>query len=432
MAEALGTVVPGVYGVSDLFVEQRKYDKDKSKFFIWRERGFAPMVHVLISAIKKETVTDPEPKHFEDGYRTFSIPLTGLTISALSGTAPELRTITFTADQVKNFALGQVWENPLIYVSDIVGTTTTFSRTRGIAAPNSYFKTEKMEVITISGNDVTFRRHIGVDAVVGVSVAPATTDTLYLHAVALTDGAGPTTSFAQNPVVVNNFVQVFGEPYEITDIAESTNIFGENTWQARARAARKNFARQIERAYLSGAKYSRSDGGETKWFTGGLHEWVPEDVEHRINLGSKAPTMTYLNTTLKDVFLTGSSEKWGFCGYSALTKIGNTMADHIRYNDKLSETIGLPVKSFETSAGGILHLVADYEMSQTAKDDEMLIADISYLAYMYMQGKDISIDKGKEGTGLQQKGEKKTKHQIYGVIGLMRKFRDSHFHLYGF
>ncbi len=438
MPEALGTLKQGVYGVTDLFTDQRKYDKDKSKFFVWRERGFASMVHVLITALPKVAVSDPEPKHFEDGYRPLKIDLTGLTIAAPSGSAPESVVITYTTGgttpgtDVSNFQVGQTWENSTIFMSAVVGTTTTFSLTRGISGANSYFRHEVMMVsaVNTATGDVTFRRHIGVATRVGTTVAPATTHTLYLHAIAGTDGGGSPVSFSQNPVVVNNFVEIFKEPYEITDTTQKTDIFGENEWQRKARNARRNFARQMERAFLAGHKDSFSDNGELKWFMGGIEEWIPEDTDHRINFGTP-PTATILNTNLKAVFDFGSEEKWGFAGAGALTKIGNAFADGLRFNDSLSKSIGMDVHDFKQSTGGTIHLVYDYEMSQTNKDNEVFIADIKYLNYMYLEGEDIHIDKGKTGTGLQGTDEKKTKHQIYGTIGMKRTFRDSHYHLYG-
>ena len=431
MPEPLGAVKTGVYGVTDIFTEQRKYDKDKSKFFVWRERGFAQMVQVLITAIPKVTVTDPEPKHFEDGYRPMKAPLTNATIATPSGSAPETVAITIsqTDIDVANFTIGQVWENDSIYMSDVAGTTVTLTLTRGISAPNKSFKHELMMVSGISGQVVTFRRHVGVDTRVGTTQNPLTSHILYLHSIAATDGAGSPTSFSQSPVVVNNYIQTFKESYEITDIAQSTDIFGENEWQRKARNARRNFARQLERAFLAGHFYKFSDGGQNKWFMGGVEEWIPEDVEHRINFAAP-PTTTLLNSKFKDVFLYGSTEKWGFCGYGALTKISNASADLIRINDKMSLNIGMEVKDFVTAAGGTVHFVPDFEMSQTGKDNEIFIADTSYLSYMYLEGQDIHIDKGKAGVGLQLTDETKTKHQILGSVGMKRTFKDSHFHLF--
>lgn len=436
--EALGTIKQGTYGVTDIFTEQRKYDKDKSKFFIWRERGYAQLVHTLITIQSKVSVDDPEPKHFEDGYRPMKIALTGLTIAAPSGSAPETVDITFTTGgttpntDVNNFQVSQTWENGTIFMSDVSGTTTTFSTTRGISGANNYFKHEVMEVLAVNTSTgvVTFRRHIGVDTRVGTTVAPATTHTLYLHSTAATDGAGAPVSFTQSPVVVNNYTQEFKEPYEITDKAQKTDIFGENEWQRKARSARKNFARQLDRAFLAGHKYKRTDSGELKYFMGGIEEWIPEDTDHQIDFAAP-PTATLLNTNAKGLFDQGSGEKWGICGAGALTKVGNAFSDGLRFNDKLSTMIGMEVKDFTQSAGGTLHLVQDYEMSQTNKDNEVFIIDVPYLSYMYLDSEDIHIDKGKAGVGLQATDETKTKYQITGTVGMKRTFRDAHYHWYG-
>lgn len=424
MPEVLGAVKQGVYGVVDLFTEQRKYDKDKSKFFVWRERGFASMVHVLITALPKVSVSDPEPKHFEDGYRPLKFELTAVTIAAASGSNPETVDMTFPANVINNFVVDQLYENDSIFMSNTAATT--FSRTQSAV----YTKHEVMRVTAVNTGTgvVTFRRHIGTDTRLGATVQPLTTDTLYMHSIASTDGDGAPVSFSQNPVVVNNFIQEFKEPYEITDITQKTDIFGENEWQRKARNARRNFARQLERAFVGGHKYSYMNGQELTWMMGGLEEWIPEDTDHQIFL-NKPPTLTLLNSTLKAVFDFGSEEKWGFCGYGALTKVSNAAVDGIRFNDILSKNLGMEVKDITTAAGGLVHLVPDYEMSQTNRDDEIFIADIKYLNYMYLDGGDIHIDKGKTGVGLQLPDQTKTKHQIKGCVGMKRTFRDTHYHL---
>jgi hypothetical protein len=425
--EPLGATKQGVYGVTDLFTEQRKYDKDKSKFFVWRERGFASMVHVLITALPKVSVSDPEPKHFEDGYRPLKFPLTAVTIAGPAGASPETVDMTFPANVINNFVVGQEYENDSVFMSNTANPT--FSATQTAV----YSKHEVMIVIAVNTGTgvVTFRRHIGTDTRLGATVAPSTTDILYMHSIAATDGSGSPISFSQNPVVVNNFIQIFKEPYEITDTTQKTDIFGENEWQRKARNARRNFARQLERAFESGHKYSYADpleGEGIKWMTGGLEEWFPEDTDHQIFL-NKPPTLTLLNSTLKAVFDQGSEEKWGFCGYGALTKIANAAVDGIRFNDQLSKSLAMEVNDIKTAAGGVIHLVPAYEMSQTGRDNEVQIADVRYLNYMYLEGEDIHIDTGKNKVGLQANDAKRTKHQIYGTVGLKRTFRDSHYHL---
>jgi hypothetical protein len=245
------------------------------------------------------------------------------------------------------------------------------------------------------------------------------------------DGSGSRISFSQNPVVVNNFIQIHKVPYEITDITQAVDIFGENEWQRKARNARKDFARRLERKFLNGRKDRKLDSSnQYVWYTGGVDEWIPNDTTHRINLG-KPLTQTNLNTALIDVFLTGSEEKLGLCGYGYLAKVANACADKIRYNEQLSNDLGLEVNDFTAAGGGTVHFLPDFEMSQTGKHNECYFLDIAYLKYMYLKGMDIHIDKGKTGTGLQANDETKTKHQILGVIGLKRSFADAHFQMYG-
>jgi hypothetical protein len=252
---------------------------------------------------------------------------------------------------------------------------------------------------------------------------------LHLHPIAVTDGSDAPTSFSQNAVVVNNYLQIVEEPFEYTDHSTKTGIFGEDEPQRKARNARRNFSRAVDRMFMSGHMYRITDGGEYRWYSGGADEWIPFDAEHRINFNA-VPTYSNLNTKLENVFMYGSDEKYGFCGYSVLTKLSNAFGDALRFNDKLATAIGLSVKSLEIGSGGVVHFIPNFEMSKTGKSTDLNILDIKYFQYMFIEGEDIHIRKGNAGVGLQLPGEKKMKQSIYGTIGLKRTFKDSHFQVY--
>lgn len=428
MPESLGTTVTGTFGVADVFLEQRKYDKDKSKFFIWRERGHAALVHVLITKLNKVSVTDPEPRHFEDGYRKFEF-----TTTDTGGGSTELILATADANQLQEGDLLKI-EGKDAEVNWTHLDESTLIMTFG-ARSTTYTTEEVVEVVSkaapAGGNVViTVTRGIGADT---VTAPPNIGDGLKVWHIGEVseDGSGSRTSFSQNPVVVNNFIQEFKVPYEITNIAAKTDIFGEDEWQRKARTARKNFARRLDRAFYSGRKYKKTGtGGQLKWYTGGIDEWIPGD--NRISAG-RPLTQTYLNTLLcNTVFLTGSEQKFGTCGYGFIGKLSNVAADKLRYNQKMSDDLGWDVHTFTSAGGGVLHLLPDLELSSMGKGDELYCIDVMYTNYMYFEGEDIYIDKGRGGLGLQANDETKLKHQIKGIVGLKRSFRDSHFHLYNF
>ena len=439
MPEALGDVTTGMFGVVDVFTEQRKYDKDKAKFFIWRERGYAVLAHYLITKLPKWEATDPEPRHFEDGYRQFQFTLAGADSSSSSGALEDV--LSFSNADALSMQAGDLLQ---VQATDAMQNWTTITRSSDTAAEGvitygarstTYTTMEVVEVLSkgtpgATYTLVTVRR--GVGATVPVTPPNLVSGTLLWHiGEASEEGAGSRASFSQNPVVRNNFIQDFRVPYEIGDIAQATDIFGENEWQRKARNARRDFARRIERAFIGGRMDRKlGSGGQYVWYTGGLDEWIPADSDHRLNLG-KPLTQTNLNTVLKSVGFYGSMHKLGLCGYGFLTQLANAAADRLRYNEKLSNDLGLQVTSYTQTGGLVVDFMADYEMSQTGKDDECYFADTEYLRYMYMKGLDVHINKGKDGKGLQANDETKVKHEIRGVIGLKRTFRDSHFHLYG-
>lgn len=423
MAEALGSVKAGVFGVVDLFTEQRKNDKDKSKFFIWRERGHAAFVHALITKLTKVGVGDPEPKHFEDGYRKYEFTSTAATNAGDSHTVITLD--TNEAGQLQagdTLAVSGVWMG----INPTTKAPISWGTTRSVAAASR----EVIDVLSVDANagTITVRRGVGSTGAGAVQIPSGTK--FYHNGEASEDGGGSRTSFSQSPVVVNNYIQEFKVPYEITEISSKTDIFGENEWQRKARNARRDFARRLDRAFITG-RMDRKLGPNNQyvWYTGGIDEWVPNDTDHRISAG-RPISSTYFNSVLKTMFMVGSPVKFGLCGYGFITQLANSAADKLRYNQQMSDDLGFDVHTFTASGGGKFNLLPDFEMSSIGMDNEVYGLDLNYLQYMYIQGLDIHIDKGPNGKGLQANDETKTKHQIRGVVGLKRTFRDAHFQLY--
>jgi hypothetical protein len=422
MAEALGDVKRGSYGVIDLFVEQRKYDKDKSKFFIWRERGHAAFVHALITKLNKVAVSDPEPKHYEDGYRLYTFTVNGATAGGHTS-------ITLDSGQALNLQANDLLAVEGIYIASATpgGAPTAWTATRSVTAASR----EVIEVLSVdtATDTIIVRRGVGTTGAGAIQIPDNAV--LYHNGESSEDGSGSRTSFSQNPVVVNNYVQIFKVPYEITELTQKVDIFGENEWQRKARNARKDFARRLDRGFQNGRMdRKQGDGGKYHWYTGGIDEWIPNDADHRIN-AARPLSSTYFNTVCKGAFMTGSDVKYGLCGYGFITLLANSAADKLRYNQAMSDDLGFDVHTFTASGGGKLHLIPDYEMSGTGKDNEIYFLDIAYIQYMYMQGMDIFIDSGLTGKGLQDNDQDLVKHQIKGVIGLKRTFKDAHFMLYG-
>lgn len=423
MAEALGTPKTGMFGVVDLFTEQRKYDKDKSKFFIWRERGHASLVHALITKLNKVGVGDPEPKHFEDGYRKYEFTSTVITIAGNNHTI-----ITLDSGEAAQLQAGDMLSVQGYYMG--INATTKAPISWGTTRSATAASREVIEVLSVDSvaGTITVRRGVGSTGAGAIAIASGTK--FHHNGDASEDGSGSRTSFSQQPVVVNNYIQEFKVPYEITDIAAKTDIFGENEWQRKARNARRDFARRLDRAFVYGRMDKKTGANnQNVWYTGGIDEWIPNDTDHRISAG-RPLSSTYFNTVLKGSFMYGSEEKYGLCGYGFITLLANSAADKLRYNQGMSDDLGFDVHTFTASGGGKLHLLPDFELSMTGADNEIYILDLNYLQYMYIQGMDIHIDKGKDGKGLQANDEEKTKHQIKGVIGLKRTFRDAHFQLY--
>lgn len=434
MAESLGTVKSGTYGAADLFTEQRKYDKDKSKQFIWRERGFAKMISMLVTKFPKYEATDRQPKHFEDGYTQSEFTMTK---------------DSFTTGEV-SFQISEA-EAKLIRVGDLlrvaggtgatwVNKTGTFGAVTVTYGSRSATYTEE-EVVRVTAKsavgatdagtvDLTVTRGIGGETVTSApNIVSGTKLTKLLNATE--DGGESPDSISQNAVVVNNVLQEFREPYEQTEIAMATDIFGENEWQRKARRARKDNARAMTRTLISGKMdmFTGSDN-EDIGTTGGIEEWIPNDAEHRIDWGGAVVSSSLFNTNGQAVFAYGNEEKYLVCGRGLAGKVGNAFQDRMRFNQTLSNDIGFDVSTIGLSGGGTVHVMAEFEMEKLGKSNEGFFVDFPYLGYMYLKGLDLYINKGKGGTGLQSNSATKLKHEIRGVIGWRRTFKDTFFSMW--
>jgi hypothetical protein len=410
-------IIQGTYGVVDIFIEQRKYDKDKAKFFIWKERGYAPLTSVLITHLPKVKVGDPEPRHFEVEYDR----MTFNTISAGSSQSPTIVKLD-DPELVKLLPVGS-----LLKVDGLYFNGSEYATTWSPTNPTE-------EVIEVLGVDftngtLTVRRGIGFDNLPGT--IPVIRDrTITLIGNVYEDGSKAPQSVSQNPVVVSNYLQFFRQAYEITDLANRVDIFGENELQRKGRWARRRLARAIEHAFFFGRMYKRiGENGQMKYYTGGVDEFIPNDAEHRVQLNRADLSVSYLNEKFKNVFLWGSSnEKYVFCGMSFMTAIANVFVNQLRVNDELQQRFGLNFKTIEITGAGALHFIPSIELELAGRGNDAYILDINYLQYMYIEGKDIHLNTGRDGKGLQANDEEKIKYEIQGWIGLKRSFREAHYH----
>lgn len=436
MAGTEGATVDGAYGLNDIPSALLKYDKDKdyAGMVVYIQRQIAALTYLIREKMPRQKVESHEPTLPEVTERAYRFYLNTAATSHSSGVMTE--TWVFSDDDARNFQKNDFFQiNGLFY--NKTGTwTTTFSATSGVP--------EQVRVIDVDNagsggtgkTNVTVSRGWGGDGT-GTPADVQTTYQLVLLTSAVSEGSRSRKSIGKNMVTDVNYVQKFREPYEATDFEMEEDLFyQERPEQVNANLASMLLMKKIEFSAWGGIKNKVTDTATNKilYTTGGMIDFIPKDASHQINYGGVL-SPTGWNAVLKDIALNGgSTERWAFGGYSAVTALNNAFDNKIRLDMESSQRYGLQIYDFEASVGLRVKLVTSLALTELGYDWDFFVLDFGtpstpYFQYMYID--DIFINDGKNGQGIQANDEMIRKEEFVGSIGFIRRAAQYQAHIYG-
>jgi hypothetical protein len=344
----------------------------------------SPLV-ALLSMLKDQVTTDPEFKIF-----TKDIPL-----------------------QITNLA------------EDLDNSETVISVTTGDGAlfkPGHVFinsaTLEVFQVVSISGDDVTVgtRGSFGTAASAGVTA----TDELMIIGSHHAEGAAVPSAVSYDPVVINNYTQIFRNSINLTGSAANTTLRWGKPKVELKREALEVHGMEIDKAFLFGGKIEVS--GTTNAAdrtTKGLTNFVTTNVT---NFSSTGVSIDNWENFMRDVFINGSDEKLFLAGAQAINvanKLGRAF-HHIEVTPK-DETYGMRMVTWQTPFG-TLQIKQHPLLSRSSIFKSWgFVIDPKYIVYRYLDGRDTQYL-----TNRQNPGDDAIKEEYLTDCGLEVQFEKTH------
>lgn len=370
--------IAGLRGTGDWASEERP--KSYREQILWRNpNGTAPIL-ALSSKARKEQVADPEFKWWDEAMDLVRLTTDGTTTTAAT-------TIYVDSPDPSSSAPGIVYGTALnLKPGDQLMVEPT--------ADAASFTPEFVEVVSVTdATTIVVTRGVGGSTAAQYADARA----LLLMSNAYAEGTGAPTASTRNPVLFNNYCQIFKDVYDITGTAAAVSNLRTGDPIANDKK-RKMFdhSRAIELSIMFGKKNEATSASNGKPIrrTGGLREFIP--LSNTTVFGT-TPTVDTFFDAVRPVFDfdTGAGdERIAFCGNLAL----NFLNKMVRSDSSTTMELGNTVKTFGmnlrtlTLPQGTLYLRGHPLLNRHAMySKSMFIIDFSALRWRYTKGRDTKF-----------------------------------------
>lgn len=191
----------------------------------------------------------------------------------------------------------------------------------------------------------------------------------------------------------------------------------------------RRLLRDYEHMLLFGRKCKHVlENGKEMYMTGGVEEFIPKDREHYLKYTPSTLNWTGLAEFGKEVFeVGGSAERFLFCGYSLHAKLIAMFYNSgmIRIDPAASKEFKMDVLALNVT-GGKINIVPTRTMELNGYAMRGFCLDLSVPTFepVTNAGWDMKIDKGVQGSGIQENGLQVYKEQVITMRGLRRRYKD--------
>jgi hypothetical protein len=328
-------------------------------FTLLEPNGSAPL-QALLAMASSESTDDPKFNHFRDELPNRVITVNGaLTTSAT--------TLTFdNADDEAFLVKGTVLTN-----------LTTSENLLCTADANS------------SANTVAISRAFGGTT----AVAVADNEVLVIAGFADQEGGTAPTAISYDATTDYNYTQIFKTAVQISGTLQNTYLRTGDKEQEQLTKALKLHMGDIERSFFFGSRSVANGSTATPTrSTGGLLNMITNitDCASGFAASNKMTEKEFDKTLIESIFAYGSNEKVAFCGPRAITNMMEVGKN--RWSpQQIDNSYGVSFTRYSTFAGDLLVYMHPMFRQISALSQEMIILDMNYLNYRYMDGRDTQL-----------------------------------------
>ena len=250
---------------------------------------------------------------------------------------------------------------------------------------------EQVLVTTAAATTPTVTRAIG-----STQSTMTAGDICVLTRVVAEDGAtiGTLTSIAEAGIY--NYTEIQRWPFGWTGRQVNTDMYGGSDVDLERKVAGIEHAKNIEQMFLFGGRHTMT-GTHIRSMSGGLEYFIKSNYW---NLAGKRPTERAFVEFLEEAMRwgkggrqNGSGTKWLFHSARWGTEIEFWAKDRLEMKS-LEKVMGLKIKKYVTTQGTIM-LVSTPALDYNHPDMAFLV-DLNHIRYVYHQGRDTKLLKGRE------------------------------------
>ena len=235
---------------------------------------------------------------------------------------------------------------------------------------------------TPSGTTVAVTR--GWGATTGTAIASG--QTLWVIGSAREEGDDSRDLLSRLADAESNYTQIFRDPYEVTNTANASKMYGGNDLAYQRKKFGIEHLRQIERAFLFGTKAETAGATHKQRSTAGCVELITTNVT---NVGGGGLTETKFEEWLRTVFRYGSDTRW-LMASPRLISVINLWAQGKLQMVPSDKTFGISVKKY-LSGHGTLNIVNHKQLQGATYGYYGIALDMEMVKSRVLEGRDTKI-----------------------------------------
>lgn len=371
--------IPGLRGTGEFGTDIRPTNY-RELYTLLEPNGTAPL-NALLAMAQSEVTDDPKFSHFRD-----ELPDRTMVIDNGGGYDSSTNTLNFTsADDLSYVIKGSVIVNSrtgeVMHATD-APTSTTLKVTRNIGATTH----------TINDGDE-----------------------LFVAGFAMQEGGSGATALSFDPTVDFNYTQIFKTAYQVSGTLQHTYRRIGPAEDEYATKALKLHMSDLERAMLFGKRaIVNSTTASPTRYTGGVTTMITNVID--VSAAQTQYTMTeneFDELLIKTIFAYGSKTKIALVGAQVAAHMQRFGKDRWQPTQINSGTYGVSFTRYGTFAGDLMVQVHPQFRQIEDMQYAMLILDLPYLRYRYLEGRDTHLQEN-----IQAPDEDAVKHQYLTECGL--------------
>lgn len=376
------TAIQGLRGTGQFSTDFRPKNY-RELFTLLEPNGTAPL-QALLAMTQSESTNDPEFKNFRD-----ELPSRVVTVNGAISSGATTAVVIDAADDEAFLIPGTILKN--ITSGEVLRLTSHDSGT----------------------HTMTVVRNIGGTSVVNI----ADDEPLMIIGYADQEGGTSPTAVSFDATVNSNYTQIFKTAVQVTGTLQKTYLRTGSKEQEQLTKALKLHMSDIERAFFFGIKseVNGSTASPTR-YTGGLLTQITNVTDGSTNPYSAGVGVIreqdFDKLLIESIFAYGSAEKVCFAGPRIMTNL-QAIAKNRWQPTQVSGSYGVSMTRYSTFAGDLLvHLHPMFRQNDKLTST-MVILDLPYLKYRYMEGRDTQLQRNIQGNDFDG-----VKHQYLTEAGL--------------